>query len=214
MNQKGIAPLAIVVIVIVAAVCVGFSIYYLYNSGRYIDGWEIVTGAIDGVIYDNDPTIVENYKNENVLITFYMTYGYLRDVGNLSDGLVVTLGSTQHDWGPFQATVRGEKDYGKGYVERSGAWTGIPGLSDSQGIHWKLHVSVTATGRLEKGENACLYLWALENADNENSKKLQSSVKLLWDDHDDLTITISCLGDSFTTSFGTVRLFGQPWTMG
>jgi hypothetical protein len=171
-----------------------------------------IVGDANGIVYDSDHTAIEIYKNENVLITFYTTNGYLVDVGGPSDGLVVTIGSTQRGWGPLQATTMGQSDYGNGYVEKSGTWTNISGLSDNQGIRWRLHVPVTTTGRLEKGENAYLYLWALENADNENSAKLQPITKLLWDARDDLVITVDCRGESFTTTWGTVRLVGSPLT--
>jgi hypothetical protein len=172
---------------------------------------QVVAGAIDGTVYDNDPTAGESYQNENVLITFCTTSGYLRDVGDPDDGLVVTIGSTRYGWGPFQATVRGQTNYGNGYVEKSGTWTDITGLSDNQGIRWKLYVPVTTAGRLSTGVNAYLYLWAREDANNVNSAKISPTTKLLWDYYDDLTITVSCRGDSFTTSWGTVRLYGFNW---
>jgi hypothetical protein len=154
-------------------------------------------------------------KNENVLIKFYTTYGYLEEVGDLADGLLVTVGSPTHNWGQFQATLRGQTNYDAGHVEKSGVWTGIPGLSDNQGIRWKLYVTVTTAGRLSQGVYAYLYLWADKNVTTSTilaSGKISPATKLLWDDGDDLTITISCRGASFSTSSGTVMLYGYPST--
>jgi hypothetical protein len=158
------------------------------------------------VDYDNDNTSLENCQNENVLILFY-TPG-LENVGSPSDGLVVTVGSPMRSWGPFQAAVRGQTNYEKGYVERSGSWTDT-GLSGKQGIRWKLQVPVETDGRLSSGMNA--YLWARENADNLYSAKLQPTTKLLWDDHDNLTVEVHCHEYSLTPPFGTLKLFGFNW---
>jgi len=165
----------------------------------------MVAGDFIGEIYDND-TPRGSFKNENVTITFYTTQGYLRDVGDPSDGLTVTIGSSQRGWGPFQADVKGQTNYENGFVEENGTWTSISGLSGNQGILWKLYVPITSAGRLEKDVCAYLGLWARMDVDNVDSAKLQPYTKLLWDAHDDLTITVSCRGDSFTTYFGTVRL--------
>ena len=208
MDRRGISPVVATIILVAAAVAAAV-VVAVYVSGLYVGRTAVVAGSIDGVIYDNDPTSIENYKNENVLIYFATTQGYLRDVGDPNDGLQVAIGSSRNGWGEFTASVRGQVNYSSGYVASSGVWTG-DGLPTNSGIRWTLYVPVTTAGRLQTGTSAFLRLWALENAANENIK-LQPTVKLLWDYYDDLTITVSCRADSFTTSFGTVRLFGFNW---
>jgi len=210
MDKRGISPV-VATIILIAATVAAAAIVAVYVSGVYVGRTVVVAGAIDGTIYDNDNTSLENYMNENVLIVFATTQGYLRDVGDPSDGLQVAIGSTRHGWGEFIASVRGQVNYNKGYVEAEGKWTGISGLSSSQGIHWKLYVPITSAGRLEKGVSAYLRLWARTNADNIDSVKIQPYAKMLWDYSDDLTITVSCRGDSFTTTWNTVRLYGFNW---
>jgi flagellin-like protein len=207
-DKRGISPV-VATILLVATTVAAATVIAVFVSGLYISRVSTVAGEINGTVYDNNPTAAENYQNENVLIRFALTSGYFRDVGDPNDGLAVTIGSTRYNWGPFQADVRGITTYDVGYVQNTGAWK-IPGLGDN-GIFWKLYVPVRTDGRLSTGVNAYLYLWARENADNLYSAKLEPTTKLLWDYYDDLTITVSCRGDSFTTSFGTVRLFGTNW---
>jgi flagellin-like protein len=211
MDRRGISPVVATIILIAAAVAAA-AIVAVYVSGLYVGRTAVVAGTIDGVVYDNDPTSLENYKNENVLIYFATTQGYLRDVGDPNDGLTVAVGSSRNGWGEFIASVRGQVNYDKGYVESSGVWTG-DGLPTNSGIRWTLYVPVTTAGRLQTGSTAFLRLWALDNAENIYGPKLQPTKKVLWDYYDDLTITVSCRGDSFTTSFGTVRLFGFNWVV-
>jgi len=211
MDKRGVSPV-VATILLVAATVAAATVIAVFVSGLYVGRTSMVSGEVNGTVYDNDPTAVENYQNENVLISFNTTSGYLRDVGDPNDGLLVTIASTRYGWGPFQATVRGQTDYGNGYVQKSGGWTGISGLPPGDsGIYWKLYVPVTTAGRLERGVNAYLYLYARDNAYDLSSAKLEPPTKLLWDYYDDLSITITCRGDSFTTSFGTVRLFGFNW---
>ena len=199
-------------IILVAATVAAATVVAIYVSGIYVSRTSVVAGAIDGVVNDNDPTSLENYRNENVLISFFTTQGYLRDVGDPNDGLIVAVGSSRNGWGEFEASVRGQVNYNKGYVKAGGVWTGS-GLPAGSGIRWNLYVPVTTAGRLATNVSAYLRMWAIADATNENSAKLQSSVKLLWDYYDDLVITIACRGDAFTTSFGTVRLFGFNWVV-
>ena len=212
LGRRGISPV-IATILLIATTVAAATIVAVYVSGLYVGRTAVVAGNVDGVIYDSDPTAVESYKNENVLITFYTTYGYLREVGDLADGLLVTVGSSTHNWGPFQASIRGQTNYDAYHVEKSGVWTGIPGLSDNQGIRWKLYVPVTTAGSLSQGVKAYLYLWADKDVTTSTilaSGKISPATKLLWDDRDDLTITISCRGDSFPTTPSTVKLYGVP----
>jgi flagellin-like protein len=214
LGRRGVSPV-IATILLIASTVAAAAIVAVYVSGIYVSRTAVVAGNADGTIYDSDNTANEMYKNENVLITFYTTYGYLREVGDLADGLVVTIGSATHGWGPFQASARGQTNYDAGHVEASGYWKDtIPGLSGNQGIRWKLYVPVTAAGRLSQGVNAYLYLWADKNVTTSTiqaSGKVSPATKLLWDYYDDLTITVSCRADSFTTTWGTIRLFGQNW---
>jgi len=213
MDKRGISPV-VATILLIAATVAAASVIAVYVSGIYVSSTRMVAGDVSGVVYDSDNTAKENYQNENVLITFFTTAGYLRDVGDPVDGLIVTLGSTRYGWGPFQASMRGDVDYGKGYVEENDAWP-IPGLSN-KGIRWKLYVPVTTAGRLEKGVNAYLYLWAdndLTTPVVNATGKIVPTTRMLWDYYEDLTVTVSCRGDSFTTSFGTVRLFGFNWVV-
>jgi len=214
-DKRGISPV-IATILLVATTVAAATVIAVFVSGLYIGRVSLVSGTIDGTVYDNNSTAIENYANENVLITFATTSGYLRDVGDSNDGLLVTIGSTRYGWGPFQASVRGQINYGSGYVMATGntsslfpSWRVSP--DNARGIYWKLYVPVTTAGRLSTGVNAYLYLYAREDADNLDGLKLQPTGKLLWDYYDDLTITVACRGDAFTTSFGTVRLFGFNW---
>jgi hypothetical protein len=207
-DRRGISyavKLIVLFFVVIVAVTAIVAVYL--SEQHYVDGLVIVAGDFNGVVYDNDNTLTENYQNENVLITFYMTYGYLRNVGDPSDGLVVTVGSQQNSWGPFLADARGQVDYGNGYVTENGEWTG-GGLPTNARIRWELHVPVTSAGHLEKGENAYLYLWA----ESVTGGKLQPSIKLLWDNGDNLMISVASSGDAFTAPYGTVRLLGFPLT--
>jgi hypothetical protein len=210
MDKLGISPVVATIVLVVAAVAAAV-IVAVYVSGLYVSRTAVVAGTIDGTIHDNDNTSYENYMNENILIIFQTTQGFLRDVGDPTDGLTVALGSTRRLWGEFIASVRGEVDYSKGYVSAEGSWKGISGLTGDNGIHWSLFVPITSAGRLQQGSSVYLRLWALTNADNLSSPKIQPSARLLWDYSDDLTITVSCRADSFTTSWGTVRLYGFNW---
>jgi len=207
MDRQGISPVVATIILVVAAVAAA-AIVAVYVFGLNVSSTAVVAGAINGTIYDNDNTSFDNYMNENILITFYTTQGYLREVGDPTDGLAVSIGSTRWASGVFVASVRGQVDYSKAYVSAEGNWTSISGLSGNQGIHWSLYVPITSAGRLQTGSTASLHLWALTNADNLNSPKIQPDVRLLWDAGDELTITISCRGDTLKTS-GTVTLDGS-----
>jgi len=203
----------IATILLVATTVAAATVIAVFVSGLYVGRVSLVSGEINGTVYDSDNSAKENYQNENVLITFCTTSGYLRDVGDPNDGLLVTIGSTRYGWGPFQASMRENVDYDNGYVQMTGTWTS--GFEGTNGIAWKLYVPVTTAGRLATGVNAYLYLWARKDVtapySNDETSWLSPDTKMLWDYYDDLTITISCRGDSFTTSFGTVRLFGFNW---
>jgi flagellin-like protein len=94
MDRQGISPVVATIILVVAAVAAA-AIVAVYVSRLSVDNTVVVAGAINGIINDNDNTSFENYMNENVLITFHTTQGYLSDVGDPTDGLAVSIGSTQ-----------------------------------------------------------------------------------------------------------------------
>lgn len=202
-EERGISPIIATILLITATVAAA-SIIAVYVAGLYVPGTRIVAGDIDTTVYDNDNTATENYKNENILITFYTTQGYLRNVGDPERGLTVTFASPRRGWGPIVADVKDQTNYAPGYVEENDTTE----IATGQRIAWKLYVPVTAAGRLEEGVRAYLYVRAV-TTDDYNGPKLHSPV--FWDDEDDWTIQISCYGDAFTTSYGTVRLLGTNW---
>lgn len=201
-EEKGISPI-IATILLIAATAVAAGTIAVYVTGLYVPTARVVAGDIDGTVYDADNTVGEDYTNENVVITIKMTSGYLRDVGDSERGMTVTLSSGFRGWGPFVADVRGQTDYANGYVTKTGVWD----VDANTYIHWKLWVPVTADGRFES--TAYLYLWA--DTDDNVANGYTEPARLLWDEGDDLGITVASRGDSFTTTFGTVRLFGRNW---
>jgi hypothetical protein len=183
----------------------------LWTSLTYVYTEEPSSGLVEGnasaAVHDNDSSYyVENYKNENITITFYTTTGYLRYVGDPERGLTVTLGCPKWGWGPFVADVRGQTDYSKGAVSENGKWA----VSATTGtyIRWRLYIPVTTAGRLDEGTYAYLSLGTDNSLTAVENDKVHPDAKMLWDDGDDLTFSVSCYGDSFTTSSGTVRLYG------
>ncbi|MEW6222919.1 MAG: hypothetical protein AB1476_06435 [Candidatus Hadarchaeota archaeon] len=174
------------------------------TSEDNIPAAELVAGTASATVYDSDPTSAESYNNENILITFSTTTGYLRYVGDTGQGLTVTISNPRTGWGPFIVDVKGQTDYSNEHVIENGIWT-----ASGNNVFWKLYVPVTADGKFESGATAYLYLYTYGPIDSRLPVTKPSAT--LWDHDDDLTFSVSCYGDTFTTSFGTVRLFGSNW---
>ncbi|MEW6592703.1 MAG: archaellin/type IV pilin N-terminal domain-containing protein [Candidatus Hadarchaeota archaeon] len=207
-DKKGISPIIATILLIAVTVAAAGTIA-VYVSGLYVSSTRIVAGTASANVYDSDNTAAEEFRNENVLVSFSTTVGNLRYVGDTDRGLTITLSSTRRGWGPFVADVKGQTNYGVGSVSENNSWTIVTGSV----ILWKLYVPVTTAGRLDEGQVGLLKLrsGASGVVDFNDAPKLPISTRILWDKDDDWTISVSSYGDSFTTSFGTIRLFGSNW---
>ncbi|MEM3401795.1 MAG: type IV pilin N-terminal domain-containing protein [Candidatus Hadarchaeales archaeon] len=207
-EERGISPV-IATILLIASTVAAASVIAVYVSGLYVGTTRVVAGDIDASVLDCDNGPGESYVNENVTITFKTTQGYLRNVGDPDRGLTVTFRSQRRGWGPIVADVKGQTNYAQGWVKKDGVFT----VATGQYIVWRLYIPITSAGRLEQGTRGYLYV-ASSNGVNDtvdNARKLSATTKILWDDEDDWEIQVSCYGDSFSTSFGTVRLMGSNW---
>ncbi|MEW6222758.1 MAG: archaellin/type IV pilin N-terminal domain-containing protein [Candidatus Hadarchaeota archaeon] len=209
-DKKGISPIIATILLIAVTVAAAGTIA-VYVSGLYISSTRIVAGTASANIYDSDNTSGEEFKNENVLITFSTTTGNLRYVGDADRGLTITLSSPRRGWGPFVADTKGQTNYSAGSVSEQSSWSVASGVN----IVYKVYVPVTSAGRLEEGAVGYLIVksatlgYPAQTVDN--AVKVASSTRVLWEDDDDWTVSVSSYGDSFTTQYGTVRLFGSNW---
>lgn len=215
---RGISPIIATILLIAVTVAAG-AVIAVYVSGLYVSGGTPVAGDISGNIYDSLTGATENYINENVMITFKTTTGYLRDVGDVTEGLQVVVALPPRGWGPLIANGRNQiGQYANGYVDVWGQWSNVFGVN-TDNIVYRIYVPVRSDGRQSEGVIGYLYMYTygkggqVLNAGGTSGTATQSATKsltrIIWNNDEYVTISVSSRGDSYTTSFGTVSLYGQ-----
>lgn len=183
LNKKIAIPLGVG---IVALGVVGFLVF---TEISIIETWSYPFGSFELEVFDGDPGPAENYANENLVIRFYVSKGYIAMVGDPDRGIAVDVTNLTRGWDTFRADVLGVESYDQGYVENYGYWT----VSDTQNTHvrWHLHVPVTSKGRLENEVTAYLYLWADTDNDEINGYGPEHKpATTLWDIGDSVKVVI------------------------
>lgn len=215
MDVRGISPVIATILLIAATVAAG-TIIAVYVSSLYVSPGRVIAGDIDGNLLDRDNTAGEDFLNENVVISLKTTTGYLRATGDSERGLQVVMSSDRRGWGPITADVRGQTNYASGYISESGIWNGTvfgstaPAANNADNVYWYLYVPVRADGRLEEGTPATLKLFTYGKPGIAATKADRSAL-VIWDEDEDIRISVSCYGESFSTAYGTVRLYSSNW---
>ncbi len=154
---KKISIISAIVLVIIIAAYFGL-VREVRPSGH-------ISGSTDGIIYDKDFGITDNFKNGKISIRVNVYHGYLEDILNEDNPMIVgvRIGESVgrlYDWYPPEINIREnsgktEANYGES-ISCDGIVSGPEDWNDN--LYIKLVVSTNSLGQV-KGENMLIEMW-------------------------------------------------------
>ncbi|MEW6592615.1 MAG: hypothetical protein AB1305_02875 [Candidatus Hadarchaeota archaeon] len=171
--------------VVLIAVAVAFAIYILWIKPK----GEYSTGI---VVYAIQPTPDNDYINENVTISFWLTAGKFTTIGDIQRGIIVNVSNRQKWMYLSNINTRGQTNYSLGQISSSDivSMENAIGLGKNYGVKWELTVPCTSGGELLPGMVGVLKLWAY---DLENNRYLSGwlNTPIFWDNSYFFDVSVS-----------------------